>query len=66
MPGKRYRYRILKGPFANRDCRLVAQPDAWPDHARVIVRGQKQPWLMPLDWIERKNGRKPHGVPRRH
>ena len=63
MPGKQYRYTILKGPFRGKDCRIVKQ-DADRDYYEVRIRPLS--WrYKPLsafirsDYLQAKNGHRP-------
>jgi len=59
MPGKRYQYRIIDGPFQGEDCRFVRSSDTIPGYAVVQLRGQgldrnHLEVTLPMTWLQKK------------
>ena len=56
MPGKHYKFKVTRGPFEGEDVSII---DQRPDSLAMIVRVRRRgEYLFPLEWIEKKKGKK--------
>jgi hypothetical protein len=66
MPGKFYRFKLTKGPYAGFDCRIIGQKE---ENLALIVKVRgNETLLVPLDWVKKKgnsHGNRPRKIPRK-
>lgn len=63
MPGKHYRFVVIKGPFRGKDCRIVKQ-DGDRAYYEVCIRPvswRYKPYYVCVrsDYLQAKNGQRP-------